>query len=439
MANRALADVLALDQAIRDLHDDVVTDLGGFKTNANAIEDLVDNGDTVPENAKLSAWLEEFRLRCNAVYDHFEALNEPLSIVHARYASAESFDDVEKNWARFQDKLVTDADEFESRGFTKFTAWSAGGSNVGTGTAMIYNIDPAQGGDIGRDETLTARCSKSYPDTNLGREVFVITGEAKGDWSHEEGGSGDNETYGRTYGIGTNDLGPAVQSKGYFKNVGEEIESVGTEASDGNLVNDGGFENATLSDNWTVSSGSAAINSSTPINGDQDLSFPGNSVVYQSVAGKVFPGVIYGLEAWYKKVGTISAGTFTLKLKDGTTDHITISLTLSSAATSNTKLAYGTVLLPATAVTGSMQVEAAVASYSGSGTLQIDEIKLVPLYVVGGGRAVAFTGGLVPFKAQNDVFTGDTTGGTGGTLMRMLNRITKRGFESDTAATNWTD
>lgn len=438
MAARVLADVLSLDQALRDLHDDVVTDLGGFKTNADAVEDLIDNGDTAPENALLTNWLKGFKDKCDALYNHFEAINEPLSQVHARYAGAEDLSNTELNWARFNDKLVADGDEFESRGLSKFSAWSAGGSNVGDGTAMVHNLDPAVGGDVGRAETLTARCLKSYPDTDLDREVWEITGEKPGDWAHEEGGSARGGTYARTYGLGTSDVGNAVNEQEYCAQTGDEIITVGDEAQGGNLLNDGGFENATLSENWTVAGGNAALNSSSPINGTQDLSISGDETIDQSVAGKVYPGVIYGLEAWYKKVGTISAGTFTLKLKDGTTDHITISLTLSSAATSSTKLAYGTVLMPKTAVTSLMEVELATSSWSGGGTLQVDKVKLVPLYVMG-GRAVAFTGGLTPFKAKNDLFTGATTGGTGGTLMRMLNRIAKRGFESDSTATDWPD
>lgn len=438
MAARGISDVLGLDQALRDLHDDVVTDLGGFKTNANAVEDLIDNGDTAPENAKLTDWLKGFKERCDALYTHFEAINEPLSQVHARYAGAEDLSDAALNWARFNDKLVADSDEFESRGLSKFSSWSADGGNVGNGTAMVHNLDPAVGGDVGRAETLTARCVKSYPDTGLGREIFVIVGEAPGDWAHEEGGSARGKTYDRKYGIGTSDVGNAVDEQQYYRQTGEDIETVGDEAQDGNLLNDGGFENETLSENWTVSGANAALNTSSPIAGNQDLSISGDETIVQSVAGKVYPGVVYAVEGWYKKVGTVSAGTLTLKLKDGTTDHITISLTLSSAATSSTKLAYGTVLMPKTAVTGSMEVEIATSSWSGAGTVQLDKIKLVPLYVMG-GRAVGFTSGLVPFKAQNDLFTGATTGGTGGTLMRMLNRITKRGFESDSTATDWPD
>lgn len=438
MAARALADVLALDQALRDLHDDVVSELAGFKTLANAVEDLIDNGDTAPENALLTGWLNDFKTACDGLYGTFSALNQPLSVVHARYAGAEEFTDTGRNWARFQDKLVADADELENRNFTRFSTWSAGGSNSGNGTMMVHNIDQAFGGDVDKAETLTARCLRSYPDTNVGQETWEVTGAAPGDWAHEEGGSARGNAYDRVFGLGQSDLAARVESD-FKRQTGIEFPTTGVTAEAGNLLNDGDFEGDTLSDQWTVAGANAAYNTTSPIAGSQHLRISGDETITQSVAGKVYPGCIYGLEGYYKKTGTISAGTMTLKLRDGTTDHITISLTLSSAATSATKLAYGTVLIPKTAVAASMEVQIATTSWSGAGTLDVDNIILTPLFVIGQARAVAATQGLTPWKAQNDVFTGAITGGTDGTLQRFFNRVAKRGFEADGTATDWPD
>lgn len=436
MAARDQSDVLALLQAVRNLRDDLRAEIPGFLALIALIRVQAIVDDDVEENSEILDWCDDMEDACDDLWNAQGGVAAALAKVLGRYGGSADLSDFNRNLAAFQDQLIADSDEFEVRGLTKFTAWSAGGSNVGTGTAMVYNIDPAYGGDISHVETLTAECVESEPGEQA---IFKIRGAKRGDFAYFEGGSSVGGAYGMpTPGVGKQSPGVGQESI----NTGEEITSIGDESSEGNLLEDGSFEAATLvsttDSNWVNSSGTPAINTSSPISGSQDLIFDNaNGAVYQDVSSKVKAGRIYALEFWTKKVGTVSAGTTVVKLTDGSTDHITISVT-NSGASGTEKQAYGTVRIPDSADLANMKVTITEASISGGGSMQVDLVKLVELKILDGGRAVAFTDGVVDW-ARNDVFTGATTGGTTGTLQRQNNELFGRGFEADTTATNWTD
>lgn len=436
MAARDQADNLAMLQALRNLRDDLRAEIPGFLALIALIRVQAIVDDDVEENSEFLAVCDDLEAALDTLWNTQQGFAVPTAKMLGRYAGSSDLQDFNRNLAAFQDKLVADSDEFEVRGFTKFTAWSAGGSNVGNGTAMVYNIDPAFGGDISHVETLTAEC-KEAPD--LGSQaVFQIRGAARGDFAYLEGGSSVGNAYPMpTPGLGKQSPGLDQLSVG----TGEDIESVGDEASEGNLLNDGGFEAATLvsttDSNWVRTGSVAEINTSSPISGDQDLIFDGDDTVTQEIPNVLKPGRIYALEFWTKKVGTVSAGTTTVKLTDGTTDFITIAVT-NSGASGTEKQPYGTVRLPDSAKLDLMKVTIVEASLAGGGTMQVDGVKLVEMAIVDGGRAVAFTDGTTAW-ARNDVFTGATTGGTDGTLQRQNNELLGRGFEADSTATDWAD
>ena len=433
MAARDLADNLAMLRALRDLRDDLRAEIPGFLTLIAAIRTQAIVDDDVEENNEFLAACEAMESALDDLWNAQSEFRTPTGKMLGRYSSSSDMQNHERNLAAFQDKLVADSDAFDDRGLTKFSSWSAGGSNVGNGTAMVYNIDPAFGGDISHVETLTAECK----DVD-GQAEFQIRGAARGDFAYLEGGS----SVGNAYGIPTPGLGK--QSPGLDQRTlgaGEPIESAGDEASEGNLLNDGSFENATListtDSNWVRTGSVAEINTSSPILGLADLIFDGNDTVTQEIPDVLRPGRIYALEFWTKKVGTVNAGTTVVKLTDGSTDHITISVT-NSAATGTQKQPYGTVRLPDSAKLDLMEVTIVEASIAGGGTMQVDGVKLVELAIIDGGRAVAFTDGTTAW-ARNDVFTGATSGGTDGTLQRQNNELLGRGFEADGTPADWPD
>lgn len=439
MADRDITDVLTMLRALRDYRDDLRAEIPGFVTLLEAIENAAVTDEPNEENDLFLDAVKAQKDALNALWEAQAEFATATAMMLGRYAGSPDLSDFDRNLAAFNDKLVADSDEFEIRNLSKFSAWSAGGSNVGNGTAFVHNIDPAFGGDISHVETKTARCVKSYPDVD--RPVFVIEGAARGKFAYLEGGSSVGNAYnGAPAGIGSNAPG-AGQTIGQ---TGQEIEASGLEESDGNLVIDGGFEAASLDSedaNWTKDSGGndVTINTSSPIDGDQDLKFAADGQVSQSVAGRVFPGRVYALEVWHDKDGTVSAGNLVVKLTDGATDHITLTIANSGMSTSAAKATYGTVRIPASAKCDLMEVSIAEASMSGGGTVKVDRVVLRELTILDGGQAIGFADGPTGFKAQNDVFTGAITGGTDGTLQRQNNELLGRGFEADGTATDWAD
>lgn len=433
MANRALADVLALIQAREDIYADQQTDLAGLDTLLSAFETQAAAGDFEDENLVMGAWLKSVR---SAMDTLAKVLIDDggLSTVLGRYASSPNLADKETNLAYFQKKLVDDADEFEERGLTKATTATAGGSNTGTNQVIIHTIDPAYGGDVGHVETKTISVEKAYPVVAIeGNEELVIRGAAKGDYEYLEGGSSVGNAYQQEYGKapqGPSELQEVLQT-------GEPFNSVCGDEQSGNLINDGDFENANLNDEWVESTGTWTEDTTDECIGLQSVSTQGNGILYQFVGARVYQRCFYGIDFVAKKTST-PTGSLTMKLKDDATTYITITKDIATLTTGPVKQTFGTVFLPKTADMSTLRVEFEVSTYGSSGKVVIDEATLQMLKVVDGGYAIGVTGGVTP-GAEGDVFTIATTGGTTGDNMEFLNRVFKRGFESDAAATDWPD
>lgn len=435
MADRSTAEVLALLQALEDVLTDVITDQGGLVTLLNALEAQFNVADPHPVNTELSAKLQTLYDAMNGVMDAVTGFADPIAKVLGLYAGSPNLNDRDINLRAFQAKLVADADELEQAGYTKFTAMDAGGGNTGNGTIMVHNIDPAQGGDISHVETLTLRCSKSYPDTALNAEEFVAVGATPARLKYLEAGSGMGGAYQLALG---GDVDPnALSGQQPQVQTGDVIASIGGDEGTGNLVNNGDFEDDSLTGEWTVAGSNATLDTASAMDGVNSLKFAGDDTVTQDVGSRLNPRVIYGLEVYAKKSGT-PTGTLTIKLKDGSTDHITITKDISTLTTSPVKQTYGTVLLPASADMETLKVEVKVASYGGSGNIYVDNVVLASLVVVDGGRALRPVQGLAPWR-KGDVFTKATTNANTGDNQKLMRFLFKRAFEADSAATDWPD
>lgn len=434
MANRSQAEVLALVQALEDVFADLVTDQGGLDTLLAAVETQAAVGDHEEENNELFAWLQRMRTAMNNLFSAFLTVDAPLAKVLARFASSPDLADMETALAYFQKWLIDNSDEFEERGFTKASSASAGGSNTGNPAILIHAIDPAYGGDVGHVETKTLTCEKAYPEAPIeGNEVFVVRGAAPGDYTYLEGGSGIGNAYQQEYGRAPQGLSAQQE----VLQTGVEFSGVCGDEASGNLINDGDFENSDLNTEWTESSGTWTEETTDECIGAQSVSTQGNGILYQPVGARLTQLCIYGMDFIAKKTGT-PTGSLTMKLKDDSTTHLTITKDISTLTTSAVKQAFGTVVLPKTADMSTLRIEFEVSSYGSSGKIVIDEATLQMLKVIDGGYAIGVSGGVTP-AAKHDSWTFATTGGTTGDNMEMLNRLYKRGFESDTAATDWPD
>lgn len=434
MANRSRAECLALIQAFEDIYADQQTDLGGMDTLISTLEAQLVTGDHEEENIKLMDVVRVLRRAIDGVHDALMTAAAPLAKVLGRYAGAPDLNDIEGCLAYFQKKLVDDGDEFEERGFTKASSASAGGSNTGNPAILIHAIDPAYGGDVGHVETKTLTCEKAYPEAPIeGNEVFVVRGAAPGDYTYLEGGSGIGNAYQQEYGRAPQGLSAQQE----VLQTGVEFSGVCGDEASGNLINDGDFENSDLNTEWTESSGTWTEDTTDECVGAQSVSTQGNGVLYQFVGARMVQLCIYGMDFIAKKTST-PTGSLTMKLKDDSTTHLTITKDISTLTTSAVKQAFGTVVLPKTADMSTLRIEFEVSSYGSSGKIVIDEATLQMLKVIDGGYAIGVSGGVTP-AAKGDSWTFATTGGTTGDNMEFLNRLYKRGFESDTAATNWAD
>lgn len=435
MAARSQAEVLALIQALEDVYADEVTDAGGMDTLLSALETQCVTGDHEEENIELLAAIKAVRDARNGVMKAIlEKFAGPIGKVLGRFASSPNLADLEVNLAYFQKWLIDNADEFEERGFTKASTFTAGGSNVGTAQVLVHNIDPAYGGDVGHVETKTVVCTKPYPEAPTeGNEEYEVRSTAPGDYAYLEGGSGDGNTYKQEYGKAAQGLSAEQE----VISTNEPFNSVCGDEASGNVINDGDFENTTLTDEWTVSNAGWAIDSTDECIGAQSVKTEEDTVMYQYIGARMHQLCIYGADYIAKKTST-PTGTLTIKIKDDSTTHLTLTKDVSTLTTSAVKQAFGTFVLPANADMSTLRVELEMATYGSSGKVIVDEVCLQMLKVCDGGQAFGVTGGVTP-AAKHDVYTNAVTGGTSGDNMELLNRMFKRGFESDTAATDWAD
>jgi len=404
---------------------------GTFTTNLNSLSVAIAAGDDEPEDAEMEAALDAVVAAAVALRaahrDCFRAIHKTLG----RYGAAPSLDDLKGNLAAFHDKLHADTEEFESRGLSKFSSWSAGGSNVGTGTFMYYGSDPdGQALDISHVETLTLLCKGDQQDgESRGAERWQLKGATRESANYLTPKSGLDAGYDDIILGGTKGWNPDQPVVA----VGSEFNSVAWGEGNGNLIAAGDFAGTGTTDEptagWTNESGAANLSYETTnvlkqnvAENKQSLKAVGNFKISQSLAGKA--GVqarrAYGAEFYCRVDANVTAGTATLKIIDDSTTHCTVSIDTTTLTNDTwTKIPYVAFVLP-TSIGNNLRAEIELASYAGSDEVLIDGVVLAPLALMDGGRAGAITEGVTDWR-RNDTATGATTSADTGNLQRRMN------------------
>lgn len=308
-------------------------------------------------------------------------------------------------------------------------------SNTGNGTFAVLNTDP-QGLsiDISHIETMTLRCTSTQ---QAGRERFTMSGASVATRPWKDGGSGEGSAHAPVQGSAVNGFSADLANA-------REIQSV--DGQNGNILTNGGFEatvgsGTTKITGWTISSGDSNLTTGTAVyyKGLQALKATGNFTMYQLIGTKVTSLRPYALEAIVHVHASMTAGTVTLKVKDDTTTHASFTQSCDTTTLTDatwTKLTYTAAVLPKT-IGKNLRVEIELTGYAGSEYLLIDEVKLAPMALMDGGRAVAIFGGSTNWQL-NDCATGATTCTNGGTRQRNLNRHQGK-YVKHGAGSYWTD
>lgn len=458
MAFKTKAQTLALGQAFIRIadraHNFVRNELLGL---VNAASDTVypDGTDIRGEESAQAAALKDVLLAAaglaRATRNAFGTLHPTLGY----YAGSEDPNDPVRNLHTFYDAMETANEEVEARGFTKASSWTADGGNVGNGTVFYHATDGASNDlDISHAGTLTLDCVKDVRDgATAGQEEFKITGSEGPKYSWDEGGPGvKGGGYQWNVGITEGDFGPGQT----FTKMGGIITSIGPSRNAGNLITNGDFEAAFLSGQttakvpgWVLDSNHANVTAETadPIAGDQGLNIAGAVVGYQLLTNLTGAKQVFGLQGYIEAnatAGTIT-GTFTLKVKDDSQTHATITVTIGNLALATpTKMATNgtTFVLPAN-VGANLRIEfEQTGAFGGTGSaksIKIDNIGLVRLTNVDGGRFTGLFAGLTDWRYQ-DKFTNATSTVDTGRWQYWVNRVFSYYLPSQASAGDyWVD
>ena len=452
MAVKTKAQVLTLFRKMAFLYEDAQTWFSGtFLTDVQAVEDAIEAGDYQVENAAQSAALEAVVASASALNNSILELGRTLHPTLGRYASSKNLASMEDNLGAFADNLFTNTESVVSRGFTKFSTATAGGSNVGNATVCIFGNDPnGIAIDIAHQDTIRLRCIKDAFSGGMveGKEKFFIEGGDNGSKPWVEPGS-RGRPYSRKYGLGIYDFGPLQDQ--YV--LGDRMEFFGAGFSEdaGNLLDNGDFEDAFSGSgtdkipSWTITTdaGDITADTTTEIEGSQSLKFTAAESIYQYIDDKVRTKTAYGLQV-YLKGHTSSGGltgSFTVKIKDDSTTHSTLTVDLSTLVLdANTKGATnGHCFVLPTNIGANLRVEVAVASIAGTGAyLIVDAICLTQLYNWDGGYFINVIEGLTATR-YGDLWTMATTCTNAGALQRLVNNCYALSLRHTGSGSYWTD
>lgn len=450
MAVKSKAEVRTVLRTAATLLDGTRTYLAGtHTTNVAACLAAIEAGDTQIEDATQLAALEAVQAAAgtlhSAVLDYIGTLHPTLG----RYASSPNLADPNANISAFFDNLVTASEEVLSRGFTKFTSWTPGGSNIGNGTFCVFNNNPnGQSMDLSHVETLTIRCVEDEIDgTVAGSEGFIVIGQTSAEREWLNGGSAGNGGYRYQYGVARKDFGPTQDALEVTNgsDLTPRMFSVGPTQAQGNLLADGDFEGGTLSDNWTADAAGWAYDTTDEIAGSQSVSTATNSAtISQPLVNNLVAKGVYFLQAYCGVEAGGSGevtGNLTFKVKDDSTTHVTITVDLSTlTAGTPIKATYAGFVLPETVGTN-LRVEIQMGTIGGTGTgkkVVVDNIVLTRGTIIDGGRAVAVLSGLANWRL-NDVATGATTISESGKIQRAMNLSYSRYLPHVGSGDYWTD
>lgn len=467
---KSKAQVLAVMQESKDYLDACRTFFSGdYLTAYQALSAALAAGDDEPEDAVQRAALRD---SLDSAISAYEAVKAAVYEIHAtlgRYGESEDLNDVDLNLQRFSEKIEADSEAVKSRGFTKFSSWSAGGSNVGDGAFVVLNTD--RGGDLldySHVETVTIECIADsttgvFP---TGAEQFIVYGEAIGDfpWDASGAGSGrggEGDDYAPPWGVTLDDFGPGLNARSL--RAGLAFQAVGASQEAGNLVANGncaqgltgsGSSN-TLAGGWSRASsgggsGTLELETTNQLKGTQSLktdadfklTFPITRENTNGVGAD--EGTPYALYVWARCNSSLTDGDVILRLIDDSTTHATLTFDLTGITDDTwTGATPVTVIMPGNPG-ANLRVELEVDNLAGTGAeVLIDNIMCVPLYHYD-GRTFAVLEGQTSWRVA-DSATGQTTVSEAGAIQRMVNEVF--GGEGNvaylhadaSAATYWSD
>lgn len=438
------AQTLTLLQAMVDVRQNLRAYLAGdFSTDINALSTAIAAGDDEPETVRQRDAMQAMIAAAEGFWDSTAEGLRAVALSLGRYAGSPNLSDPETCLAYFNQKLVDDSEAIVSRGLTKFSSLSAGGSNVGDGGAVVHDSDPSgTAPDVSHIETLTFECVKSsFEGAPIGKEQFVIRGQDLGGYAWEERGSAAVGVHQWTLGLTDEDHASEQPRAGH----GETLLAKGWARSAGNIVRNGDFAAAegtstTKIANHTITSNpsNVARNTTTYLLAASggSLAFSGNAVLDHDL-DRIDTRCSYTLAAWTRVDAAVTAGTITIKVKDDSTTHATITVDTTGLTNDTwTKATEVKFMLPQN-VGANLRVEIEMASYAGSGNAYVGAYGLFKNTLVD-GRGICIIQGQTPWR-RGDVFTGATTVSETGKISRELGGVFRRSVKHAGSATYWSD
>lgn len=429
---------------------------GFFRVDSEAVSDQLTVADQTDEAEVQRQGLKAVRDAARSFYQTLSAFNATIAPTLGRLAGSSNIGDIRTSLATFNDYLIANSKKLESRGLTK-SSWSAV-TGTGTGEVLELQTDPnGDSADIQKVETLTLRCraDSQTPGITAGQEKFSLYGGDIGTEPWLEGGSGEvGFGYGYKYGRGINEYGEGYRSV----NTGEKvISAVSGGDTTNNLLGNADMEAAFSGSSTdkisgvTIDSGETnfAQESTYPIKGTYSLRHNTTAAVlrWSLAAGGLKPKVPYALTFLIAAVndgaGTVT-GSLTLKLKDDSTTHQTITVTvgnLTAAATIGTVSRQSVKFIAPTNVGANLRIELSCPTYGGTSATKaviMDEFVLTEMKQCGGGRAIAVVAGVTDFR-YNDYFTAVTTDAATGLNQKFINMTFGRYMKHGTSSTDWDD
>jgi len=466
---KSKSQVLTLMQEMKDLLDASRTWLSGtFLTALQAASTAVAAGDDEPEDEAQREALAAVLVSALSFYADVKAACYEIHPTLGRYADSELLSSVALNLRRFSEKVAGDGEALKSRGLTKFSSWSAGGSNVGDGHFVVLNTN--RDGDLldfSHIETLTIQCVEDAVTGSAptGGETFVIYGEAPGDFEWDVVGAGSGrgaggEQYNPDWGVTDGDFSAALNPR--TLQAGQRFPARGASQNAGNLLPNGNCEqglagsgSSNALQGWTRSAsgggtGTLTLEETNQLKGTQSLKANADFKIYVPLTRENTGGTgadeatPYALQLWARCNSSLTDGDAILRVIDDSTTHATITVDLA-ALTDDTWTGGTPVMFVMPGAPGAnLRVELEVDNLAGSGAeVLIDNIMCVPLYHYD-GRAFAPLEGQTSWR-YGDTATGETTVSEAGALQRMINEVFGRDggipyLHADaSAATYWSD
>lgn len=442
-----LQDYVGLLLVVRDFLE------GPFELALENIADELAVADEQAETAIQSQALAQVRQQGAALFNQVLSFCQTLHPTLGRLAGAPNPLGVgAANIAKLNDYLVGATKHVKSRGLT-FAAWTAGGSNVGTGSVirLVTDLNGEQMDCAHPDAALRLRCIQSAgPGVSEGQEPFDLIGSAIG-WPWEDanlGGAGRGYTPSWGYGI--------KEFSGQQGQINSSENAVVIRAMSGgsnnNLIQNGNCEAAALAASGndkfsgvTFVSGATnvALNETSPIHGDQDFKITGNCKFYFPLRARAIrPKTAIAFGAILKRIeGDDMDLDITLKIIDDSSTHKTITLDETGLTANAIDANYDAVVLPAN-IGENLRLEIEVTNFTASTPatdyLLIDEFIVGQMFALDGGQCILPVAGVTPFK-QDDLFTSSVTSTDAGLLQYFFNRVFGRYLTHEGTAGTWTD